>query len=231
MSTRDRRKPGLWVVVPAYNEAEALGGVLRGLEAYLPRVVIVDDGSTDRTTEVALAAGAVVVRHAINLGQGAALQTGIDYALARNASQICTFDADGQHDPASIAELQSALTASGAEIALGSRFLGSAPNMPALRRATLRAAIAFTRVQTGLKLTDAHNGLRLLTRAAAKRMHIRQPGMAHASEILATVARERLHYVEVPTKVRYSAYSLAKGQSVTNSVKILFDLVYAAWTR
>jgi len=103
--------------------------------------------------------------------------------------------------------------------------------MPALRRATLRVAVAFTRLQTGLRLSDAHNGLRLFTRAAAERIRIRQPGMAHASEILAAIARERLRYIEVPTRVHYSAYSLAKGQGVSNSVKILFDLVYAAWSR
>ena len=220
MTTRERRKPGLWVVVPAYNEAGAIGEVLNGLHEYLPRVVVVDDGSSDRTGEIALESGAAVVRHAINLGQGAALQTGIDYALARNAARVCTFDADGQHDPDSIAALYAALTSSGADVALGSRFLGSTPQMPAL-----------TRLQTGLRLTDAHNGLRLFTRAAAERICIRQPGMAHASEILAAIAHERLHYVEVPTRVNYTAYSIAKGQSVTNSVKILFDLVYAAWTR
>jgi polyprenyl-phospho-N-acetylgalactosaminyl synthase len=231
MSTRERRKPGLWIVVPAYNEAGAIGAVLSGLHAYLPRVVVVDDGSSDRTGEIALESGAAVVRHAINLGQGAALQTGIDYALERNAAYVCTFDADGQHDPDSIAALYAALTSSGADVALGSRFLGSAPQMPVLRRSTLRAAVALTRLQTGLHLTDAHNGLRLLTRAAAERIRIRQPGMAHASELLVAIAHERLPYVEVPTRVNYTAYSIAKGQSVTNSVKILFDLVYAAWTR
>ena len=231
MDARERRKPGLWVVVPAFNEAGSIANVLRGLGAHAPRIVVVDDGSSDRTSEVALDMRAVVVRHSVNLGQGAALQTGIDYALARNASHIATFDADGQHDPATIEKMLSSLEAAGADVALGSRFLEGTPDMPAVRRFVLRLAVRFTRFQTGLQLTDAHNGLRLLTRAAAKRMHIRQPGMAHASEILATVARERLHYVEVPTKVRYSAYSLAKGQRLANSIKILFDLVYAAWTR
>jgi len=231
MFTRERRKPGLWVVIPAYNEAGAIGAVLRGLRERLPRVVVVDDGSTDRTGEIALESGAVVVRHAINLGQGAALQTGIDYALARKASHVCTFDADGQHDPASIAALEAALASSGADVALGSRFLVSSPQMPPLRRAILRAAVALTRLQTGLRLTDAHNGLRLFTRDAAERIRIHQPGMAHASEILAAIARERLRYIEVPSRVAYTAYSLGKGQGVTNSVKILFDLMYAAWTR
>src|SRR6202790_1909524 len=125
MSTRERRKPGLWLVIPAYNEAGAIGAVLSGLHKYLPRVVVVDDGSSDRTSEIALESGAAVVRHAINLGQGAALQTAIDYALARNAARICTFDADGQHDPDSIAALNTALTSAGAAAALGWRFFVS----------------------------------------------------------------------------------------------------------
>jgi glycosyltransferase involved in cell wall biosynthesis len=231
MDARERRKPGLWVVVPAFNEAGSIAAVLRGLGEHAPRIVVVDDGSTDKTSEIALGMRAVVVRHAVNLGQGAALQTGIDYALARNASHICTFDADGQHDPATIETMLVSLEAAGADVALGSRFMDGTPEMPALRRAFLRLAIRFTRFQTGLHLTDAHNGLRLLTRYAAETVRIQQPGMAHASEILVAIARRGLHYVEVPTKVTYTDYSLAKGQRLANSVKILFDLVYAAWTR
>jgi glycosyltransferase involved in cell wall biosynthesis len=231
MNARERRRPGLWVVVPAWNEARTIGTVVRGLAEHLPRVVVVDDGSTDRCGEIALAEGATVMRHAINLGQGAALQSGIAYALSRNASHIATFDADGQHDPASIADLRAALDASGADVALGSRFLHGTPRMPALRRFVLQAAVRLTRAQTGLALTDAHNGLRVFTRDAAARLEIRQPGMAHASEILATIARAKLRHVEVPTTVSYSEYSLQKGQRIGNSVKILFDMMYAAWTR
>lgn len=231
MPASERRQPGLWVVVPAYNEARTIEMVVRGLRGHCPRVVVIDDGSTDATGDLAFTGGATVLRHAVNLGQGAALQTGIDYALSRNANFICTFDADGQHDAASIDAMRAALDAAGADVALGSRFLQATPRMPAARRAVLRAAVRFTRFQTKLDLSDAHNGLRLFTRRAAAAIRIEQPGMAHASEILVAIARAKLKYVEVPTTVAYTEYSLGKGQSITNSVKILFDLVYAAWSR
>jgi len=231
MPASERRQPGLWVVVPAYDEARTIETVVRALREHAPRVVVVDDGSSDATGDLAFAAGATVLRHSVNLGQGAALQTGIDYALSRNASYVCTFDADGQHDADSIQAMRAALESSGAEVALGSRFLQSRTRMPALRRAVLQAAVRFTRLQTRLDVSDAHNGLRLFTRRAASAIRIEQPGMAHASEILVAIARAKLSYVEVPTTIAYTEYSLGKGQSVTNSVKILFDLVYAAWSR
>ncbi|MBC5800144.1 MAG: glycosyltransferase family 2 protein [Candidatus Eremiobacteraeota bacterium] len=219
---------GLWIVIPAYQEAAQIEATLSDLGAYLPRVVVVDDGSTDATAEAARRAGAEVLRHGVNLGQGAALQTGIDYALRSGATHICTFDADGQHDTHTIERLLDTAARMGADVVLGSRFSGAAVDMPPLRRLALRCAVLVTRMQTRLPLTDTHNGLRLFTREAALRIRIRQPGMAHASELLSTVARLGLHVVEVPTTVRYTAYSRAKGQRLSNSVKIALDLAYAA---
>lgn len=221
----------VWVVVPAYNEAGAIAASLRGLAAWLPNVVVVDDGSKDATGDLALQGGATVLRHAVNLGQGAALQTGIDFALENGATHICTFDADGQHDVRTIDAMLAALAESGADIALGSRFLGTTVNMPRMRGIVLKAAVRYTQWQTGRHFSDAHNGLRMFTARAARECRLQQPGMAHASEMLATIARKNLEYVEVPTTVTYSEYSLAKGQSLANSVKILFDLLYAAWSR
>jgi glycosyltransferase involved in cell wall biosynthesis len=193
-------------------------------------VVVVDDGSHDSTGERAAAAGAVVVRHCVNLGQGAALQTGIAFALGRGARYVCTFDADGQHDPATIAQMRAALEGGGAQVALGSRFTGKSIGMPPVRRAFLRCAVVVTRLMTRLPVSDTHNGLRLFTRAAAERIRIRQLGMAHASEILAEIAAHRLPFVEVPTTIVYTEYSKRKGQSLFNSVKIMLDLMYHAWT-
>jgi glycosyltransferase involved in cell wall biosynthesis len=221
----------LWVVVPAYRESAVIAQTLRGLARFLPRVVVVDDGSADETASLARDAGAVIVQHAVNLGAGAATQTGIEYALSQGADYVCTFDADGQHDSSTIDVMLEALTSGKAEVALGSRFLGATEGMTAARRLVLRVAIAFTRWQTGLPLSDTHNGLRAFTRRAAELIDLRHAGMAHGSEILAQIARQRLSYVEVPTTVRYSAYSMRKGQSLSNSVKIVFELFYAAWSR
>jgi glycosyltransferase involved in cell wall biosynthesis len=220
----------VWIVVPAFNEVAVLPATLTSLQAWMPRVVVVDDGSSDDTSGVARRAGARVVRHAVNLGAGAALQTGIDFALGQGATHICSFDADGQHDAATIDEMMAALEDSGAEVALASRFLGTVVGMPPLRRLTLWAALVYTRWQTRCDFTDTHTGLRIFSAHAARICRVTQPGMAHGSEILNTIARRKLRYVEVPTTVTYSEYSLAKGQRSSNSIKILFDLIYASWS-
>jgi glycosyltransferase involved in cell wall biosynthesis len=215
----------VWVVVAAYNEGQVIGRVVAGCRAVWPNVVVVDDGSSDDTGVAARGAGAVVLRHIINLGQGAALQTGIDYALAQGARFLVTFDADGQHRVDDIAPMLAALEEARADVVLGSRFLGQAIGLPRLRRVMLKAAVLFTWATTGLRLTDAHNGLRVLTARAAGAIRIRQNGMAHASEIIEQIARHRLICVEHPVTVLYSTYSRAKGQKLSNSVAILADLM------
>jgi glycosyltransferase involved in cell wall biosynthesis len=230
MSNSDGPDVRLWIVLPAFEEARMIGTVLASLSAWLPRVVVVDDGSQDNTGDVARKAGAHVVRHAVNLGAGAALQTGIDFALERGATHICSFDADGQHDAKTIDQMVAALEDSGAEVVLASRFLGDAVGMPPLRRLTLWAALRYTRWQTRRNFSDTHNGLRLLTARAAMECRLTQPGMAHCSEILNAIAKHNLRFVEVPTIVTYSQYSLGKGQRSSNSIKILFDLLYASWS-
>ncbi len=216
--------PTLWVICAAYNEATTIGHVAAELRRAGHRVVVVDDGSRDETRHIAAAAGADVVVHPVNLGQGAALQTGIDYALSRAADILVTFDADGQHRVADIPVLVEALRRERAHFALGSRFLGQTHNLPTLRRWVLYAATVFTRFSTGLRLTDSHNGLRALTRRGAAAIRLRQNRMAHASEILVEIAQSGLRYVEVPVTIEYTAYSLAKGQRIGDSVTILLDL-------
>jgi glycosyltransferase involved in cell wall biosynthesis len=215
----------IWVVVTAYNESSVISEVVKGIRQGGYSVVVVDDASSDDTGDRALSAGARVLRHPINLGQGAALQTGIAFALRNEAQYIVTFDGDGQHRPEDIASLTDALMQHQADFALGSRFLGNALDLPRLRRAILRLAVLFTRLTTGLKVTDAHNGLRAMTRRGASYIRLRQNRMAHASEILDQIARSKLAYVEVPVTIVYTAYSLQKGQRISNSVSILIDLL------
>ncbi|MFL9827684.1 glycosyltransferase family 2 protein [Rhodoplanes sp. SY1] len=212
------------VVIAAYNEAAVIGRVVAGVVNAGYRAVVVDDGSSDDTGARARAAGAVVVTHPINLGQGAALQTGFDFALARDADVVVTFDADGQHRTGDIARLVEALDRHGADYALGSRFRGGTVDLPVSRRLLLGAATAFTRLTTGLAVTDTHNGLRAVTRRGLARLGLRQNRMAHASEILHQIALSGLPWVEVPVTIEYSAYSLAKGQRMSDAVFILVDL-------
>jgi len=218
--TRDN----IWVVIPAFNEGQVIADVVAGVVREGYRVVLVDDGSADATGDFAAAAGADVVRHPINLGQGAGLQTGIAYALARGADAIVTFDADGQHRANEIALLIETLERENADFVLGSRFKGAAVNLPPRRRLLLKAATLFTRVTTGLDVSDAHNGFRALSRRGAQAITLRQNRMAHASEILHEIARSGLRYVEAPVTIEYSAYSLAKGQKISDSIVIMVDL-------
>jgi glycosyltransferase involved in cell wall biosynthesis len=214
----------VWIVIPGFNEGSMIARTVRSVHAWLPIVVVVDDGSSDDTAREAERAGARVVRHCVNLGQGAALATGIRYALLKGARMVVTFDADGQHRPEDIDVLLRKADESGADVVLGSRFLGSTVNMPASRRWLLRAATFYTRLTTGLQLTDAHNGLRLLTRNAAVKLRIRQNRMADASELLNWLASSGLKVVEAPVKILYSDYTLAKGQNAFSSFNILWDL-------
>ncbi len=216
------------VVVPAYNEAGAIGGVLDDLAALGCRVVVVDDGSSDETSAVCLRRPVAVLRHSINLGEGAALQTGIEYCTRQQGVRyVVTFDADGQHHGEDVAALVSALVDGRHDVALGTRFASpeGAASIPRGRKAMLRLAILFTRFTTGLRVTDTHNGLRAFTAETAALLRIRQGGMAHASEILSWVHGQRLRWCEVPVTITYSDYSLGKGQRGAAAVDILWDLV------
>jgi len=211
--------------VPLYNEGPVVEGVVREARAVFPNIACVDDGSSDDSVERARAGGAVVVQHPVNLGQGAALQTGIDYALAQpGAEYFVTFDSDGQHSVDDALAMVGRLRTEPLDIVVGSRFLDDRTNASALKKLVLRMAVLFERMATGVKLTDAHNGLRALNRTAATSIRITQNRMAHASEIVAEIGRKKLRYAEQPVHILYTDYSRAKGQSLWNSVNILSDL-------
>jgi len=218
-------KTGTWIVVPAYKEAARIRRALDELLPLYPNVVVVDDGSPDDSGAIARSCGVWVLRHPINRGQGAALQTGIDFALLRGATTIVTFDSDGQHDPANIPAMLAPLASGEADVTLGSRFLGRTVGMPFSRWVILKLAVLFTRVVSRIQVTDTHNGLRAFTRAAAQAVRIRQDRMAHASEILDEVRRLNLRYREVPVTIRYTAATLAKGQSSLNAARVAWQFL------
>lgn len=216
-----------WVVVPMFNEATVIGSVIEGLLPAFPNVVCVDDGSSDGSVGAALAAGATVIRHPINLGQGASLQTGFDFALADpEMTEVVTFDADGQHQVADAVGMVEKLRAEGLDVVIGSRFLDDRTRMSALKRGTLRLAAFYTRLTTGLALTDAHNGLRVIDRGLLERIRLRQNRMAHASELIDQIGGDKARWAEFPTHIVYTDYSKAKGQSVLNSINILVELLF-----
>ena len=218
------------IVIAAFNEAAVIGRVVAALRSTGWSVVVVDDGSGDPTAHEAATAGATVLRHAVNLGQGAALRTGFAFVLTRtDADFIVTYDADGQHAPEQVLPMLAPLDSGTVDVTLGSRFLrdADAAGIPASRRLLLKTATALARRTTGLALTDTHNGLRGFTRSALQRMTLQQDRMAHASEIQHEIARLRLRYMEVPVRVSYTEYSLAKGQRFLSAVSVLWDLVIA----
>jgi glycosyltransferase involved in cell wall biosynthesis len=186
----------------------------------------VDDASTDDSAALARHAGAVIVRHPFNLGQGAALQTGIRYVLeASDAAYLITFDADGQHRVQDGEEMVARARAEDLAMVFGSRFLDKRTRPGLLRRVVLKAAVTLTNLQTGMRLSDAHNGLRVVRRDAAAALDLRQDRMAHATEIVLQLGRTRLPWAEHPVHVLYTDYSRAKGQSLINSVNILIDTI------
>lgn len=217
-------RSGTWVVIAAYNEAVVIEHVVGSVIAEGYRVVVVDDGSRDATAVRAREGGAVVLKHAINLGQGAALQTGIDFALRRGASRIVTFDADGQHDPKDIATLVAALDEH--QVALGSRFLGGVEGASQRRMMLLKTAVTVSNRLSGLRLTDAHCGLRAFRAEAAPKLRMTQDRMAHASELLRKLQTSGLSYVEVPITIRYTDHSRQKGQRGYDAIRILFDYFF-----
>jgi glycosyltransferase involved in cell wall biosynthesis len=209
-----------WIVVPAFNEEALLAESLQQLCQQYANVVVVDDGSTDDTENIAARFQVFVLRHLMNRGQGAALRTGLDFALARGAQVIVTFDADGQHAVEDVDGLVQPVLQGDADVVLGSRFLGSTEGIPTSRRWILRLGVLFTRLFSRVKITDTHNGLRAFSREAAMKIPIAEDGMAHASEILDEIRRQGFRYCEVPVRVRYSRRSLQKGQSNWNSLRI-----------
>lgn len=217
-------RDGVWVVIAAYNEERSVAGVVSELRKTYPNVIVVDDGSADGTKREASRVARYTLRHAVNRGQGAALQTGLEFVLSKGARYIVTFDADGQHDPADIAAMVRPIAEGDVSITLGSRFLGEAGRsneIPRLRRLTLRLAVLFTRVVNRVRLSDAHNGLRCFSAEAAGRIRITADRMAHASEIIDLIRDTKLPYREVPVRVRYTAYSMAKGQSSLAGFRIV----------
>jgi len=214
------------VIIPVYNEERVIKDVISSVLKRYRYVVCVNDGSTDASAFEVAKTDAYLVNHPINMGQGAALQTGIEFA--RNLPGVeyfVTFDADGQHRLEDVEAMLAEIRTGKYDIILGSRFLGSTVGMKLSKHVILKLAIKFSNMTSGLKLTDTHNGLRVFNRRVADEMQITLPDMAHASEIIEIIADKKYRYKEVPVTIEYTDYSRAKGQSIINAVNIGFDML------
>ncbi|MEI6288636.1 MAG: glycosyltransferase family 2 protein [bacterium] len=214
------------VLIPAKNESAKITEVVHGVRQYGFDVLVVDDGSTDETGKLASSAGAVVLCHALNRGQGASIKTGIEYAIKNNYSVVVFFDADGQMLAKEISFLAEPVLKGEYEVVLGSRNLGHTINMPYSKKIVKKMALWFTKITTGLKITDTHNGFQAWSLQALKKIDLSQDRMAYASEILAEIKNKKIKYRELPVTISYTDYSVSKGQSIFNAFNILWDLVF-----
>jgi len=222
--------------MPAYNEERIIKKVIDELKTKgYKNIVVVDDGSRDRTYGEACRTDVHVLRHIINRGQGASLKTGIDYALKEGAKIIVTFDADGQHSVEDIGKLVEPILKNKVDISLGSRFLdidkNKKSNVPLFRKVFLKGGAFLIFLMYGIRLTDSHNGLRAMTRKAAEKIEINSNRMEHASEILEQIKLKKLRYKEIPVKIEYTDYSKKHGQSTFNAFRIFVKMIFNKLTR
>ena len=219
------RYQDVWLVIPAFNEASVIGDVIADVRSVFDHVVCVDDGSKDGTGDLALRAGAHLVRHPVNLGQGAAIQTGIEYARRQPGAQVfATFDADGQHRLKDVVAMIDRLSTDDVDLVVGTRFAEPGVSKPPLlKRVILRVAAAVSPRSRQLGLTDAHNGLRVFNKTVADEVNLTMSGMSHASEFIALAVENRWRVAEEPVEILYTDYSKSKGQPLLNGVNIVFD--------
>lgn len=216
-----------WLIIPCFNEGSVIGDVITNARATFPNIVAVNDGSADNSAAAIHAAGAHLVNHPVNLGQGAAIQTGVEYARAQPGAKIfVTFDADGQHQVKDVVAMVDRLRAEPVDIIVGTRFgrpRSEDDQVPFIKRIVLKTVVALSPRTRRLGLTDAHNGLRVFNRTVAEQLNLRMNGMSHASEFVRLMDDHSWRVSEQPVDILYTEYSMSKGQSLFNGVNILAD--------
>lgn len=214
------------IIIPVYNEGQVVRSVVEKVLGEYSFVVCINDGSKDNSSEEILKTKAHLINHPINLGQGAAIQTGLEYALQfPKIEYFVTFDSDGQHSLKDVDNMLKIIQKDKIDIVLGSRFLGSVENISSVKKIILKLAVRFSNKTSGVELTDTHNGLRVFNRHVASKLNITMNDFAHASEIIDRIAEEGFSYKEVPVTISYTEYSRSKGQSMSNAVNIGLDVI------
>ncbi len=217
----------IFIIIPAYNEKTVIREVVLSLHAHnYKNIIIIDDGSSQNLFEEIQDLRVYYLKHYVNLGQGAALQTGFCYALKNRASICVTFDADGQHSANDLQRMIEPIRENKADIVLGSRFLVKDKSaIPSIRKLILNIGRFVNFCFAGILLTDAHNGLKAFNRKVLEKIFLEENRMSHASEILMQVSKHKFRFREVPVNIHYSDYANKKGQKNVDSIKILFDLI------
>ncbi|MFA4940981.1 MAG: glycosyltransferase family 2 protein [Patescibacteria group bacterium] len=212
----------IFCIIPAYNEEKTIAEVIEKVKKNVNEVIVVNDGSKDETKKLAKEKGAVVLSHIINRGQGAALETGNQYALNKGAEIIVHFDADGQFLAEEIKDIVSPIVRGEADIVFGSRFLGKKSNLPQFKKhIIIPLAHLVNKIFIGATLTDPQNGFRAMSSETAKKITIEQDGMAHNTEIISKSFENNLKIKEIPVTVIYHNF----GQRFSGGLKIIKDLI------
>lgn len=214
-----------FIIIPVYNESKTLIRVIKNLKKKFKNIVCVDDGSNDNIYRKIEKEKIFYLRHEINLGQGAAIQTGIDFAKKMGGSYFVTFDGDGQHKVKDAYNMTRLIIKNNFDIILGSRMEKKNNSIPLSRKIILKIGIIITRFFSKLKITDVHNGLRVFNLKFANKLKIVENRMSHPSDFLENITKNNFEYSEYPTDVIYSKYSIAKGQKNINSINIFFDMI------
>lgn len=210
----------VYVIIPALNEASRIGKVIYATRLQgFDNIIVVDDGSSDNTSKTAVNFGATVLYHQINLGPGAATQTGIEYALEQGADIIVTIDADHQHFPEDIPRLLDTLHKESVDVVIGSRFLQD-NDIPSVRRFYNRIGNWLTALITGIFISDSQSGMKAFRAGFARKIAFNFNGYEFCTEFIFFLRRFHASYREVPINVRYSKETLEKGQSFGNGVKM-----------
>ena len=218
----------IFCIIPAFNEEGKIAKVIKDIFPFFDKIIIVDDGSFDNTYEEAKKSGVVVLRHLINRGQGAALETGNQYALKNGVDLVVHFDADGQFLSDEINDVLEPLKDDKYDIVFGSRFLGKKNNMPFFKKNILFPVARLINLFLGVKTTDPQSGFRAMNRKALEKIKIKNDGSAHCSEILSKAFKFKLKIKEIPITVLYDEFGQGifggKGKG-SGGIKIIKDLI------
>ena len=222
------RQPLIVAAVPCFNEERFIGSVVLKVKKYVDRVVVVDDGSTDASVEVASDAGAIVCSHDCNKGYGAAIRTALSRGKELGADVLVIIDADGQHDARDIPRLAKPVLDGEADVVIGSRFMGEASSTPLYRRLGQRMLNAATSLGSGRKVSDSQSGFRAYSSKALEALNLTENGMSVSSEMQFAISRAGLSVAEVPIKVSYTDKAkrnpLGHGVNVLSRVLVLLSL-------
>ena len=216
----------IYVIVPAFNEQNVIKDIINNLLKNFSNVIVINDGSNDKTLEIINDLDIKILSHEINLGVGAAVQTGFDYVSdIPDAKAVITFDADGQHLVDDAVEMAKEILICDEGIIFGTRFPKHSKNIPKVKRIVLKLIAKITDLVTGVTLSDAHNGLKAYKVSTIKELELQFSSYSYESELITQVAKKKIEYKEMSTDIKYTSYSIKKGQKLLNGLLIIEDLL------